>query len=46
MSNKVFNNEGECGYDERLEKVEKKLRSLYFLFFGFLFGHFLGLLLC
>ena len=28
-----------------LEKLEKKVRTLYALFFGFLLGHFLGLLL-
>jgi hypothetical protein len=30
---------------QRLEKLEKKVRTLYTLFFGFLLGHFLGLLL-
>lgn len=30
---------------QRLENLEKKVRTLYALFFGFLLGHFLGLLL-
>lgn len=30
---------------QRLEKLEKKVRTLYTLFFGFLLGHFLGLFL-
>lgn len=33
------------GDSQRLEKLEKKVQTLYTLFFGFLLGHFLGLLL-
>lgn len=35
---------GDC-YDERLKEIEKEVRALFVLFFGFLAGHFIGLLL-
>lgn len=41
----MFHQKRDPGDSQRLEKLEKKVRTLYTLFFGFLLGHFLGLLL-
>lgn len=41
----MLNNQGRSRDDDRLDKLEKKIRSLFTLFIGYLLGHFLGCLL-
>ena len=41
----MLQQERDDGDRQRLDQLEKKVRTLYALFFGFLLGHFLGLLL-
>ena len=41
----MLHKERKPGDSQRLEQIETKIRTLYTLFFGFLLGHFLGLLL-
>ena len=42
--NNMLDKERDSRYDERLRKVEKKLTTLYSLFFGYLFGRLLDVI--
>lgn len=41
----MFDQQRQCGYNERLDKLEKKVSALLVLVVGYLAGHFIGLLL-
>lgn len=43
--NAMLKQQRHCGYDERLDKLEKKVSVLLVLVLGYLAGHFIGLLL-